>query len=72
MMTKEDGKVLKARLEEVLAVADSHGLILTGIRVAEAIDALVIEIRQDRSAAWSLAVPRMSSVYQEASRRPSA
>jgi hypothetical protein len=51
MMTEEDGKVLKARLEEVLALADGHGLLLTGVRIAEALDALAIEARQDRRAA---------------------
>jgi hypothetical protein len=48
MMTEEDGYLLKARLEEALALADRHGLMLTGVRIAEAIDALVLEARQDR------------------------
>lgn len=51
MMTEEDGKVLKAGLEEVLALSDRRSLLLTGVRIAEALDTLAIETRQDRQAA---------------------
>lgn len=49
-MTEKDGKILKARPEEVLALADSNTLLLTGVRVAEALEALDTETRQDRNA----------------------
>lgn len=47
-MTEEDCEVLKARLEEALTLANGHGLPLTGVRIAEAIDALVAEARKER------------------------
>lgn len=47
-MTEDDGEVLKARLEEALALADGHGLSLTGVWIAEAINALVAEAGEHR------------------------
>lgn len=51
MMRDEERKILEECLKEALAFSDHCGLLLTGIRIAEAIDTLAIETRQDRQGA---------------------
>lgn len=42
-ITADECEVMKAQLEAALAIADLHDLVLTGLRIAEALEALASE-----------------------------
>jgi hypothetical protein len=42
-ITAEEREVIKAQLETALAIADLHDLVLTGLRIVEALEALASE-----------------------------
>lgn len=42
-ITADDREVMKAQLEAALGIADLHDLILTGLRIVEALEALAFE-----------------------------
>ncbi len=42
-ITADEREVMKAQLEAALAIADLHDLVLTGLRIVEAVEALASE-----------------------------
>jgi hypothetical protein len=49
-MTADERDEMKAQLEQALAIADAHDLVLTGARIAEALAALASEAGRNGTA----------------------